>query len=198
MADRRRRLDVAEQHELPEQQEAEDDDEEDDRDVGRRRDARDEDQRRREQPLRLVVAPHRLDRLVDGDEEDEMRRRGDGVVRDRVDDVERHVGERDRPHDSFGNDLGRSAAGHAVDHPGEREVEHRERRRADRSGEVERHRGERGEQQQLDFTRSRAHRPSADRRRRCSGRRPASPPRATARPAPARGTRRSPTPPRRR
>ena len=36
-----------------------------------------------------LLAPHPLDRLIDGDEEDQMRRRRDGVVRDRgIDDVE--------------------------------------------------------------------------------------------------------------
>ena len=63
--------------ELPEQQECKGDDERHDRDVCGSGDAGHEDQRRGEQPLRLVAPIRRLHWLIRGDEQNQMRRCGD-------------------------------------------------------------------------------------------------------------------------
>ncbi len=133
------RLVVAEVHQLTEQEEPEEDHDREDGDVRGRGHACGEDERRGEEPLRGVARPHRFDRLVGGDEEDQVRRGGDGTAGDErgIDDVEWNIGDGQAAHDHRRNHLRPFPARHAKGDGQQHSVKSQQRRRGGEHGEEE-------------------------------------------------------------
>ena len=144
---------MAQMNQLPEEQEGEGDHERHDGDVRRCGHAGHEDQRCRQQSLRLVPPAGRLHRLIRSDEENEMRRCGDRAARDHggVEDVEEDVRDRQATHERKRDQLRIAPGHHSDDNAGHHGVKHDQRREPDHLRSVQRNGGKHVEEEKLEL-----------------------------------------------